>query len=83
MRLHITADGIELSPSLNTYIEQQIGGLEHYLGSADSSAVTAQVEVGKASHHHRHSNDMFVRVNLHIGGKNLRAGLRPRICGHP
>ena len=72
MKLHITGIGIELTPALDQYIEERIGGLQHYLGQ-ESSATNALVEVGRSSHHHRHDHDMFARVNLHIGGKMLRA----------
>lgn len=72
MRISNKGIGLELTESLQTYIAEKIGGLEHFLGAADG-AVDALVEVGRSTHHHRKGDVFFARVNIHIGGKTLRS----------
>lgn len=72
MKIDITGIGIELTPALKEYIEERIGGLSHIIGTEGSPA-TALVEVGRSTRHHEHGQVMFARVNVHLGGKIIRA----------
>ncbi len=72
MHLDIKGIGIELTEPLKQYIEERIGGLSHFIGSDEPSS-SALVEVGRSSRHHRHDHIMFARVNVHLGGKTIRA----------
>lgn len=75
MQLTITGIGIELTPALKTYIAQRIGSLERFIG-ADAPSTSILVEVGRSTFHHRKDHVMFALVNVHLGGKTIRAEAR-------
>ncbi|MDP3964004.1 MAG: ribosome-associated translation inhibitor RaiA [bacterium] len=72
MHLHIKATQIDLTDPLRTYLDEKIASLDRYIGTSDGP-VEAVVEVGRSTQHHRKADVMFAEVNLHLGGKLLRA----------
>lgn len=70
MRIDITTKNITLDEPLRVFIEQKIGGLEKFI---QGGSVSARVEIGKPSKHHRSGPVFYAEVNLKIGGKLLRA----------
>lgn len=70
MNISITVKNIELTPAIRAHVEQKIGDLEHLIGHGE---VSAAVEVGKPSRHHRAGQVFYAEVNLKIGGAVLRA----------
>ncbi len=70
MKIDISAKNITLDDSLEAFIQDKIGSLEKYLGSG---SVSARVEIGKPSKHHKTGPVFYAEANLKIGGKLLRA----------
>lgn len=69
IHIQIKATNIELTDSLNEYVQKRIASLEKF--SKGNS--NAYVEVGKTTNHHK-SGDIFkAEMNLTIDGKKYRA----------
>ncbi|MBU1289651.1 HPF/RaiA family ribosome-associated protein, partial [Patescibacteria group bacterium] len=47
MKIIIKTKDVDISQSVNQYIEEKIGGLEKLLGKFDPETVEARVEVGR------------------------------------
>jgi ribosomal subunit interface protein len=72
MKIIIKGTNIKLSPSINQYIEEKIGGLRKFLKKANSELVEAQVEVGKITRGQRQGDIFRAEVNLTINGQFFR-----------
>jgi ribosomal subunit interface protein len=72
MKIIIKATNIQLSPSINQYIEEKIGGLEKFLKSFNPELVEARVEVGKVTRGQRRGDIFRAEVNLIIEGQLIR-----------
>jgi len=73
MRINIKALAIKLSPSIEKYIEEKIGGLDKIFGIDDKETIEAQVEVGKPSQHHRSGDIFYAEANISLPGQFFRA----------
>ncbi|MEK7138019.1 MAG: ribosome-associated translation inhibitor RaiA [Patescibacteria group bacterium] len=73
MKITIKATNLDLTPSLNTYIENKLGTLARLVKKFDSEGLAdARIEVARTTRHH-HKGDVFMaEINLHLGGKTLR-----------
>ncbi|MBP6857762.1 MAG: ribosome-associated translation inhibitor RaiA [Candidatus Pacebacteria bacterium] len=71
MNISIKTTNIELTPALKDYTEKRISGINKFTGEE----VTAAVEIGKTSNHHKNGEDLFrAEVNVTTSlGKQLRA----------
>ncbi len=72
MKIIIKGTNVKLSPSINQYIEEKIGGLRKFLKKANSELVEAQVEVGKITRGQRQGDIFRAEVNLTINGQFFR-----------
>ena len=72
MRIIIKATNIKLSPSINQYIEEKIGGLEKFLKKFNPELIEARVEVGKITRGQRQGDIFRAEVNLSIDGRLIR-----------
>jgi len=72
MKIIIKATNIKLSPSINQYVDEKIGGLERFLKGYDPDLVEARVEVGKITRGQRHGEIYRAEVNLNLGRQLLR-----------
>ena len=72
MKIIIKATNIKLSPSINQYIEEKIGGLDKFLKKYDPNLIEARVEVGKTTRGQRQGDIFRAEVNLSIGGHLMR-----------
>lgn len=73
MKIIIKTTNVDISPSVNEYIEEKIGGLEKLLRKFDPNLVEARVDVGKIKQGQRRGEIFRAEVNLNLGGKLLRA----------
>ncbi|MEK7217545.1 MAG: ribosome-associated translation inhibitor RaiA [Patescibacteria group bacterium] len=69
MKINITTKNITLDAPLKMFIEQKIGGLEKFI---QKGSVSASVEIGKPSKHHKTGPVFYAEVNLKVGGALLR-----------
>ncbi len=67
MKINTKATGIELTPAIVSYVDKKISSLEKFLDK--NADVTAMVEVGKSTKHHK-SGDVF-RAEVHLVGSGL------------
>ncbi len=72
MKIIIKATNIDLSPSINQYIEEKIGGLEKFLKKYNPELTEAKVEVGKTTRGQRQGEIFRAEVNLSLNGDLIR-----------
>ncbi len=70
MNIALTAKNIEITQAIRDFVEEKIGGLEKVIGHGE---VSASVEIGKPSKHHRSGEIFYAEANLKMGGNLLRA----------
>jgi len=72
MKIIIKATNIKLSPSINEYVNEKIGGLDKFLKKFDPELTEARVEVGKITQGQRQGDIFRAEVNLRIDGHLIR-----------
>ncbi len=73
MRLQIKAKGFELTPSLQQFVEEKMGGLGKYVSRWDENdALLMTVEVAKTTNHHNKGEVFYAEANLDIPKHLLR-----------
>ena len=72
MKIIISAKNISLDDTLESFVQDKIGGLEKFLKDPNN-LIEARVEIGLPSKHHRSGRIYYAEVNMKIGGKLLRA----------
>jgi len=73
MIINIKATNTELTPAISTYVEEKVLGLDKFITVEDPESVLANVEIGLSTKHHQSGKVFRAEINLHIGGKYLRA----------
>lgn len=79
MKIIIKTTNLELTPEIENYVYEKIGGINKFLDDIDRGGVIeAEVEIGRTTKHHQ-SGDVFrAEVNLVLPGKMLRAEAEER-----
>ena len=72
MKIMIHAKNIELTPSIETWIDQKMATLMKLFKPGDQ-LTEARIEVGRPSKHHHTGPVHYAEINLKIGGVLLRA----------
>lgn len=73
MKIIIKSTNLDLTPSLNTYIENKLGTLARLVQKFDSEgSADIRVEVARTTRHHHKGEVFMAEINLHLGGKTLR-----------
>ncbi len=67
----IHAKNIDLTPSIQAFIEEKMAMISKFLNKDDRLSET-RVEVGKLSKHHKKGLVYYAEINLKIGSKLLR-----------
>ncbi len=74
MKINIKATGLELVPSIKTYIGDKIGSLSKFVKKFDTSGqAEAWIEIGRATRHHHKGPVYRAEADLRVPGKILRA----------
>ena len=73
MTINIKATNTELTPAISSYVEEKVAGLDKFIVAKDPESVLANVEIGLSSKHHQSGKVFRAEINLHIGGKYIRA----------
>ena len=74
MRITIEATGFDVTPTIKAYIEKKIGSLARLLKRFEAAGeLTALVEVGRTTRHHKHGDVFRAALNLDLPGKVIRA----------
>ena len=72
MKIRIKTTNIKLTPAIEEYVNNKIGGIDKMLGGMNREAIKAKVEIGKTSQHHRKGDIFRAEVNLTVPGELLR-----------
>lgn len=72
MKVMIHAKNVDLSPSIETLVNQKIGTLGKFINRA-GELVEARVEIGKPSKHHQKGPVFYAEINLKLGSRLFRA----------
>lgn len=74
MNLKIKATNLELTPSIETYVEEKIGSLDKFLRKLETlGEFKAEVEIARTTRHHQKGKVFYAEVNLHLPKRTLRA----------
>lgn len=72
MNIHVKTKNLTITPDIQDYLDKKIESLDKLIDPFDTS-VSCQVELGRASSHHK-SGDIFrAEINLQMEGKQFRA----------
>ncbi len=73
MTINIKATNTELTPAISTYVEEKVLGLDKFIVADDPESILANIEIGLSTKHHQSGKIYRAEINLHIGGKYIRA----------
>ncbi len=74
MKITIESTGLDLTPSIKTYIEMKLTPLGRIIKRFETKGeVIAFVEVGRSTKHHKHGDVFHASVDLELPGKKLFA----------
>jgi ribosomal subunit interface protein len=72
IQAEIKTTDLELTPAIKDYVESKLLQLEKFVNSTEGG-VTAQVEIGKVTEHHRSGDVFMAEINLQDYGRVFRA----------
>ncbi len=74
MKIIISAKNFEITPSIESYVDEKINGLSKLIRVHEERGVAeARVDVSKTTQHHRKGDVFHADVNLVLPGSVLRA----------
>ncbi len=74
MKITTKTTGLDLTPSLKTYIDKKLGGLAKFVKRFDETGqAELWVEVARTTRHHRHGDVFLAEADLRLPKKILRA----------
>lgn len=72
MRIFIHTKNFDLTPVIETLVNQKVGVLDKFIAGS-SELAEARVEVGKPSKHHQKGMVFYAEINLKLGKQLFRA----------
>jgi len=79
MKIDMKATNLELTPSIKTYIEEKVGGLERFINvseefkTGETAPVEAFVEIARTTKHHKHGDVLRAEIMIKVKGEMYRA----------
>lgn len=73
MKITIKTTNLKLTPRIEKYVEEKIGGVDKLLDGMDRNVVEARVEIGKTTKHHQKGDIFRAEANLTLPGRLLRS----------
>lgn len=73
MKHNIKMTNTFLTPSITDYVEKRLSHLDKFINPEEIETVMCYVEIGKTTNHHKTGDIFKAELNLHLGGKTLRA----------
>ncbi len=74
MQITIKTKDLDLTEPLKQWIDDKIGGLEKFLQKFEENGeVLCEVEVSRASKHHKKGDVFYAEAHLNLPGRRLRA----------
>src|SRR5882724_9952747 len=74
MKIHINGNQLDLTPSINTYIEEKLGALRKLVQHFDAEgSVDLRIELSRTTHHHSKGDVFKATANLSVPQKQFRA----------
>lgn len=73
MKINITGNNLELTPSIKEYVETHLASLEKLLTKFDDAAVQVNVVIARTTKHHIHGDVFQTEIHLNIPHKSFMA----------
>jgi len=73
MNIGIKVTNIEQTEAIHDYTTKRVESLLGVFNPEEESIVSASVELGKTTRHHKAGNVFRCEINLHAGGRTFRA----------
>ncbi len=73
MKIIIKTTNLELTPKIEEYVEEKIGGVDKLLDNMDRNIIEARVEIGKITKGQQKGDIFRAEVNLTLPGRLLRS----------
>ncbi len=73
MKHNIKTKEIFLTPAINDYVEKKIAHLDKFVSPNNLEQSICYAEIGKTTKHHKNGDFFVAELNVHVGGKSLRA----------
>ncbi|MBI2635466.1 MAG: ribosome-associated translation inhibitor RaiA [Parcubacteria group bacterium] len=70
MRINIKTTNFNLTPAIQTYLEEKLNSLNKFLPNDES--ISADVELGKTTRHHQKGDIFVAEINLALPGYLIR-----------
>lgn len=74
MKINIESTGLDLTPSIKTYIETKLTPLGRIIKRFEAKGeITAFIEVGRSTKHHKHGDVFRASIDIEVPGRKLFA----------
>jgi len=73
MKITIKTTNLELTPKIQQYVDEKIGGVDKFLDNMDKGVIEARVEIGKTTRGQQKGDIFRAEVNLSLPGRLLRS----------
>ncbi len=73
MKIIIKTTNTELTPQIENYVNEKIGGIDRFLHGMDENVIEARVEISKITQHHQTGDIFRAEANLSLPGRVLRS----------
>lgn len=74
MNIKIKATNLDLTPSIETYVEVKIGSLKKFIKKPESlGEIKVEVEIARTTMHHHKGNVFHAEANIYLPKKMIRA----------
>ena len=72
MRKIIKTKDLNLTDTIEDYLEKKLASLEKFLSDFNQESIIAEIEVGRTTRHHQTGDIFRAEINLSINGKLFR-----------
>lgn len=72
MRKIIKTKDLNLTDTIEDYLEKKLASLEKFLSDFNQESIIAEIEVGRTTRHHQAGDIFRAEINLSINGKLFR-----------
>lgn len=74
MQITIKTKNLDLTPSLQEWVDEKIGALEKFIERFETEGqILCEVEVARTTNHHHKGDVFYAEANLHMPGRKIRA----------
>ena len=71
MNIQTTANNLDMTPEIQSYLEKRLSVLDKFL--SEDKETNAHVILAKESNHHRHGDIFSAEITMHVKGQHMFA----------